>query len=89
MTRPERDDFRRLLLTAASEELERSVDELAGELDEQGDFAIGSQKALGVIAVLERSLNRRLNGVDELEPEDATSFETILDALWLQMEDEL
>jgi hypothetical protein len=88
MAHPTKQELKELLLATVAEELERPEEELQRELDEDGDLTVGSQVALVVIAVLERSLNRRLVGVDELEPEQATTFEAIWESLYLQLGDE-
>jgi hypothetical protein len=70
-----------LLLSAIADELEVTEDELQQQLDDDGDFVVGSQAALSVIAALEGVLERRLAGVEELQPEEVTTFQALLRTL--------
>lgn len=74
-----------LLLSAVSEELERSPEELQRELDQDGDFVVGSQRAVSVIAALEQKVKRKLAGAEELEPEEVTTFGALLKTLLKQL----
>ena len=70
-----------LLLSAVAEELEVTEGELQQQLDDDGDFVVGSQHAVSVIAALEGVLKRRLAGVEELQPEEVTTFQALLRTL--------
>lgn len=67
-----------LLLTTVAQELGVAEGDLQQQLEDDGDFVVGSQHAISIIATLERALKRRLAGVEELQPEEVTTFRALL-----------